>query len=68
MQKILSCLSNLESNNNREWYHANKKQYKEANAVFEQLIQELIFRIGETDSSILHLKPKDLTFSNIFLW
>lgn len=61
-EKILSYLSELEKNNNREWYHNNKEFYKEANEEFEKLIQELIFRIGETDKSILHLLPNKLTF------
>lgn len=59
---ILKYLTELSENNNREWYHAHKAEYKEANEQFEELIQELIFRIGETDSSILHNIPKDLTF------
>lgn len=62
MQKVLLYLSNLESNNNREWYHANKTQYKEADHEFVEFIQELIYKIGEIDSSILHLIAKDLTF------
>lgn len=62
MEKILIYLSDLESNNNREWYHAHKQQYKEANEEFEQFIQKLILKIGETDRSILHLNPKNLTF------
>lgn len=59
---ILKYLSELSENNNREWYHSHKAEYQEANLQFEELIQELIFRIGETDSSILHNVPKNLTF------
>ena len=59
---ILDYLTHLEQNNSREWYHAHKEEYKTASAGFEALIRELIFRLGETDSSILHLEPKDLTF------
>lgn len=59
---ILEYLSELSANNNREWYHAHKQEYLEANAQFELLLQELILKIGETDSSILHNRPKDLTF------
>lgn len=59
---ILKYLSELSENNNREWYHAHKEEYKEANAQFEALLQELIIKIGEIDSSILHNNPKDLTF------
>lgn len=62
MQLILNYLSELSKNNNREWYHLHKTEYKEANEQFEKLLQELILEIGKTDSSILHNVPKDLTF------
>ena len=59
---ILNYLSDLNENNNREWYHANKDDYKKANAEFEKLLQELILEIGKFDSSVLQNNPKDLTF------
>lgn len=62
IQLILKYLSDLSKNNNREWYHAHKDENKAANAEFELLIQTLIFRIGEFDSSILDNDPKSLTF------
>lgn len=61
-QLIIDYLSSLSMNNNREWYHANKDTYKKANAEFENLLQTLILEIGKFDSSILHNRPKDLTF------
>lgn len=62
LSEILIYLTDLSQNNNREWYHAHKTEYKAANAEFEALIQALIFRIGEFDSSILHNVPQTLTF------
>lgn len=59
---ILSYLSDLAANNNREWYHEHKKENKEAVLQFENLIQEIIDGIGEFDQSILHNIPKELTF------
>lgn len=61
-QIILSYLKELSENNNREWYHAHKTEYKEANAQFEALVETLIFRIGEFDSQILPRDAKELTF------
>lgn len=61
-QLILNYLTELSDNNDREWYHSHKTEYKEANAQFEALLQELIFEIGKTDPSILHNIPKDITF------
>ncbi len=61
-QIIMNYLSALSRNNNREWYHGNKEDYKKANAEFEELLQTLILEIGKFDSSILHNNPGDLTF------
>lgn len=61
-QQILNYLSELSRNNNRDWYHAHKEEYQKANASFEELLQELICRIGRFDNSVLHNNPKDLTF------
>ena len=62
MQSIIDYLSALSINNNREWYHANKDDYKKANSEFEKLLEALMLEIGKFDSSILHNNPKDLTF------
>lgn len=64
-QFMLDYLSALSMNNNREWYHANKDDYKKANAEFEKFLQTLILEIGKFDSSILHNNPKDLTFKMV---
>jgi uncharacterized protein (TIGR02453 family) len=62
MKKVLEYLSALEANNDREWYQTNKKQYQEANAEFEELVQRLLFSVGKTDNDMLRLSPKDLTY------
>lgn len=62
IQTIIDYLSLLSMNNNRDWYHANKEDYKKANTEFENLLQALILEIGKFDNSILHNNPKDLTF------
>lgn len=61
-QIILNYLAELSANNNREWYHAHKKENKEATAQFEELVQQLIYGIGTFDQSVLHNIPKELTF------
>lgn len=60
--KIISYLSQLELNNNRDWFLTHKKEKDDAQQEFLQLINELIFEIGKTDSSILLNNPKDITF------
>lgn len=59
---IFSYLKGLKLNNDREWYHAHKSEYKVAMDEFENIIKDLILEIGEVDDSILHNEPKDLTF------
>ena len=59
---ILDYLAGLSANNDREWYHAHKAEYQAANAQFEELLRDLILRIGEFDSSILGHEPSELTF------
>ncbi len=43
-------LKDLKSNNNREWFHANKKRYDTVKATFEETIKELIFSFGEFEN------------------
>lgn len=59
---ILDYLSQLSENNNRDWYHAHKEEYKAANAAFEELVQALMLEISKFDRGILLCPPKDLTF------
>lgn len=59
---ILDYLHELSLNNNRDWYHGHKDEYREANAEFERLVQNLISEIGKFDSSVLHNIAKNLTF------
>ncbi len=59
---IFNYLSALSENNNREWYHLHKAEYKIAAEQFEMLLQKLIDGIAVTDNRILGQAPKDLTF------
>lgn len=60
--KILTFLTELEANNNRDWYHDHKADYKAANEEFETLIQSLIQSLAETEPELLRYAPKELTF------
>lgn len=62
MQQILTYLTDLSNNNERDWYHLHETEYKKANEQFEAFLQELILEIGKFDSSIIHNVPKELTF------
>lgn len=61
-QAILEYLAELERNNNRDWFHANKRQYQEAVRAFEELVGLLSLELRARDSTIPLLEPKGLTF------
>lgn len=62
---MLQFLGDLSDNNNREWFAEHKKERQTANAEFEDLIQQLIYGIGQFDSSVLNNIPKELTFKQV---
>ncbi|MEI6102218.1 MAG: DUF2461 family protein, partial [Eubacteriales bacterium] len=62
VQKIFSYLTALEANNNREWYHAHKEEFKAADAEFDKILSELVFEIGKWDARVIGNEPKDLKF------
>jgi len=62
MQTILNFLTQLKTNNNREWFQENKAQFEEAKTTFESLIEILIMKIKEFDSSIDVFSPKECVF------
>lgn len=62
MKNTIGFLKKLKKNNNTPWMHAHKEEYLGAKKEFEFLVQELIFRIGEWDSRLSHLEPKQCIF------
>lgn len=62
---ILKYLTDLNEHNNRGWYNAHNAETKATTEQFEELIHELILRIGKFDNSILHIQPRDNTFTLI---
>lgn len=62
MSKIITYLSELEQNNNREWFHSHKAEYQEAFGEFEEIIAGLMAELGKDDPRILNFRPKELTF------
>jgi uncharacterized protein (TIGR02453 family) len=63
MKKILQFLKAIKSNNNKEWFDANKEKYLEAKAEYEVFIDSLLKGIHKFDKKISSdLKGKDCTF------
>lgn len=59
---ILSFLKDLEKNNNREWFHANKSRYEEARKEFETFVNTIIPEIAKFDKDIVNQSAKDCLF------
>ncbi len=64
-------LNDLKQNNNREWFHTNKKRYDKVKSDFEETIQELIISIGQFENlegvQIKHCNyriARDVRFTN----
>jgi uncharacterized protein (TIGR02453 family) len=55
-------LTDLSKNNNREWFHANKKAYDAAKENMVEFIQDLILGISTFDDSVIELQPKKCLF------
>jgi uncharacterized protein (TIGR02453 family) len=61
-KSILTFLSRLRNNNNREWFNDNKEEYLQAKAAFEGFINDLIPHIRSFDPAIDLITAKDCTF------
>lgn len=62
MKNIVTFLSHLILNNNREWFNENKELYLQSKEQFDEVIQQLIHEIGKFDKRILNASPKECVF------
>lgn len=60
--KTLNFLSQLEINNNREWFNENKNLYLQAKENFENIVNEIISQVADFDKSIERLEAKNCVF------
>jgi uncharacterized protein (TIGR02453 family) len=61
-KKYIAFFRALAGNNNREWFHENKKRYEnDVKAPFESLVQQLITMMQKLDPEIL-VTPKECIF------
>ena len=61
-KKIYDFIEKLATNNNREWFQANKEEYDMVKAVHEELVTYLITQISLFDESIKGVTAKECTF------
>jgi uncharacterized protein (TIGR02453 family) len=59
---IYEFLLELRENNNRDWFHANKKKYDQAKKDFELFVELSIEQIKDIDPDISGLHAKDCIF------
>lgn len=62
MENVLAFLRELNLNNDRDWFQANKDWYLETREQFEQVVTEVIKGISTFDNDIQFLNPKDCMF------
>lgn len=62
MKDILSFLTEVRLNNNREWFHAHKSQFDAVQKKFNIIAEDFLKGICEFDSSVRHLTLKDCTY------
>lgn len=62
MKEILSFLSDLKNNNNREWFDLNRDRYQKAKTLFEEKVNLMIVEISHFDPSIGMPAAKDSVF------
>lgn len=61
-KEFLRFFKDLEKNNNREWFHANKKHYEEFVKIpFEKFVAHMIDKMQAIDPTIV-ITPKDAIF------
>jgi len=62
VENIIRFLSELNANNNREWFAENKTWYDQVRIEFEKLSKDLIVGISSFDEEIKHVEVKDCVF------
>ena len=62
MKEVIHFLQLLESNNNRDWFNANRTHYEQAREQFELTLTSIIAGISSFDTSIGLLTAKECMF------
>lgn len=59
---IMPFLTQLQQNNNKQWFDANRDWYKTASAEFNQLIADMIEILADTDPEFVGVTPKECIY------
>ncbi|HEX9979393.1 MAG TPA: DUF2461 domain-containing protein [Flavobacterium sp.] len=58
----LAFLADIRTNNNRDWFMANKKRYEQYKKDYHALVDDFLKAMVEKDPALRHLEIKDCTF------
>lgn len=61
-KETFQFLKNLKKNNSKEWFDANRTQYKKAKSEFETFIDKSLIEIGKFDKEIIFTTAKESIF------
>ncbi|MFN3849945.1 MAG: DUF2461 domain-containing protein [Spirosomataceae bacterium] len=61
-QSTLDFLSDLKENNNKEWFHANRKRYETEKERFEKFCQAILDSLSKFQDNLLNTRVKDCIF------
>jgi uncharacterized protein (TIGR02453 family) len=59
---VIDFLTQLQSNNNRDWFQKNKKMYEESKREVESFVGSVIPEIAKFDPAIKYVEAKDCMF------
>ena len=62
MKEILQFLEELDANNQRDWFEANRGRYEKTRKQFLDLTASLILEIRKFDSEVPLQEPRDCMF------
>ena len=62
VKEILQFLRELQANNNREWFEANKERYKQVQGIWNGFCTQLLQEIGKWDADIAKLSLSQCTY------
>ena len=65
MKELFRFLKELEENNNREWFNANKNRYLSAKATYEKFVGDIIAGLATFDPEITGIQVKDTVFRRL---
>lgn len=61
-KEALQFIEDLKNNNNKEWFHENKKRYELFKKEYQNLIAEILQEMKPLDASLANLEVKNCTF------